>query len=591
MSQSDYLDVEIHLLSRTRVRLRCPDQQEYSGRACLDDELFGRLLEMEHTKDFSGYGQALFEAVFPIGGELSRGIYSVLDHMRKEEKRLRLRLNIDRGVPSEIHGLHWELLTDGKEFEVGRSPETVFSRYIPRPHIAVPAAARPKMLCVIAAPIDVHRYDMAPIDYDYAFRQLEKSFKGLEGGLEIDFFDRPATPERLRIQLKKKRYDMLHVHGHGILPRQGEAALVFEDADHKVNFATESALRDILLGLRHLKLVTLVACHGGEQSEKDNLFSGLAGSLVQQNVPAVIAMRRAISMKVGFRFTEYFYRQLAETPCVDAAINEARHQLYMDNPEGIDWSSPVLYMRLEDGLLLLPPRLTTGPRKIGKPLDRYRLSALFFALLLMTAVIKIAFYVQAKNSLELFEPHLTSMAAAGPTDLPADDTIKDDKPEVITEPPPEPISFAPILPRTIGVGAIDGAKLTWDAPVSQILARWLRTNADNLEVIRLPSMLHGNLAAIASGDLSVLPGGDQSPNGLNYLFLMVATHGPHAAARSTFPTVSVHCEMILIDSRSPRVVFDNADSHLGQGVTKTAALEQAFDRCLQGSIAELDGIT
>ena len=354
MPQDDYLNVEIHLISGSGATLRCPGQQDYASAISIDENLSRQLRELEHAKDFSGYGQALFEAIFPPESELRRGIYSLLDRSRKERGRLRLRLHVERAAPVPLHSFHWELMTDGRELAIGRSPETVFSRYISRPHSIGPAPVRPRMLCAIAAPTDVERYGMATIDYEETLCRLDELFVELRDRLQIDFLHRPVNPERLRKQLRSRPYHLLHIHGHGALPRQGEAALVLEDSSHKVRLTTESALCSILLGLRELELVTLVACHGGAPSAGDDGLSGLAGSLVMQNVPAVIAMRRAISMKLAFRFTRHFYGQLAETPCVDEAVNEARQQLYLANPQTIDWSSPMLYMRLEDGLLWSP---------------------------------------------------------------------------------------------------------------------------------------------------------------------------------------------------------------------------------------------
>ena len=348
MGLADYIDVELHLMSRQRACLRCPDQQQYSGPVQLDEDLSQQLLEYEHGKDFLGYGKALFDATFPLGSELYRGICSLRD--RYPDAAMRFRLNIDSAA-RPLHSLHWELLTDGEDFAIGRSPRTAFSRCVSRPDPPGPTPARPEMLCVIAAPIDAGSRHLASVDYDYTRRELDQIFRDLPTRLEVRYLERPATVEKLRDQLSRHRSNLLHVHGHGILPRTGESALVLEDDEGKVALAKESVLRDVLLGLSDLRLVTLVACDGGRLSRPDDDLSGLAGSLVRRGIPAVIAMRRAISMKVGLDFTRHFYRQLAESPCVDAAINEARHQLYLKDPETVDWSSPVLYMRLADGKL------------------------------------------------------------------------------------------------------------------------------------------------------------------------------------------------------------------------------------------------
>ena len=206
-------------------------------------ELCRDLLELEHSGDFHAYGLKLFEAAFPVGSDLQRGIYSLVDTARQQGRRLRLRLLVDPAAPAEVHGIHWELLTDGKDFEVGRSPETAFSRYISRPHNVGREPEKPRMLCVISAPLNAHRYGLAPIDYEYTRRRLEDAMSELHRSLKIDFLKRPITPERLRKQLKDGRYELLHVHGHGIRAHSGESALVLEDSECEVNFTSESALR------------------------------------------------------------------------------------------------------------------------------------------------------------------------------------------------------------------------------------------------------------------------------------------------------------------------------------------------------------
>ena len=568
MRQADYIDVEYHL-SHGSGRLRCPDQQEYSGRVRIDADLRRSLLELEHAGDFQAYGKELFGAAFPVGSDLHRGIYSVFDAARKEERRLRLRLNVDPAAPPEWHGLHWELLTDGRDFEVGRSPETVFSRYVSQPYGVGPSPHRKRMLCVISAPIDAHRYNLAPIDYEYTRRRLEAALEGLHRSLKIDFLERPITPERLRKQLKSRRYEVLHVHGHGTRTHGGESALVLEDHEHKVNFTSESALRGILLGLRDLKLITLVACHGGERSQQDDHLSGLAGSLVQRGVPAVIAMRRAIKMRVGYQFTKSLYEQLAESSHIDAAINEARHQLYMANPNSVDWSSPVLIMRLKDGQLW-------NEKAERVELDRRRKTPFLALLALVVLALGWIAVDQGSDSPE-------------PTNEPIQPKLEPDalgEQPITVEPPialreENALELKPIVQGRIGVGAITSDGFSWDREVSQILARWFRANRSDLEVVSISGSLRNQLAAVAEGDLSALPGGGQAPDGLQYMFVMVQAHGPHAAARAPFPTMSARCEMILVEMRGPTIGLHESDSHLGQDVTEGGALEQAFERCLQ----------
>src|SRR6185295_1245923 len=104
------------------------------------------------------------------------------------------------------------------------------------------------------------------------------------------------------------------------------ASLVLEGTDGKADFVNEEALSQVFEGARALRLVTLVACHGGVPSGEEPL-SGLAPGMVRRGVPAVVAMRQAIRFSTAEEFCRHFYRNLARTGLVDRAVNEARHQL------------------------------------------------------------------------------------------------------------------------------------------------------------------------------------------------------------------------------------------------------------------------
>jgi len=455
----------------------------------------------------------------------------------------------------------------------------VFSRYVSRPYAVGPPPAKPRMLCVIAAPIDAHRYRLAPIDYDVTRRRLVDCLADLRRDLEIEFLDRPVTAEKLRDRLRNGGFHLLHLHGHGTIPRHGESVLVLEDGDHKVRFATESALRSILLGLRDLKLVTLVACHGGEPSAKDDHLSGLAGSLVRRNVPAVIAMRRAISMKLGADFTRSLYRQLAKEPCIDAAVNEARHRLYMENPKGVEWSSPVLYMRLTDGLLWSSEKAISedsGP--VGQALGAPRRPILLFVILLLTLVFSFlsGFVGRWVEPIEVVaypgpEPSAIGSGTVG-------------QGQASVPPPQSSISYEPFVAGKVGVGAISRETLEWQGDIARILYRQLSNQNREVTAVVVPEALHSKLGRLFEGDLSPLKGGDRTPYGLEYLLIAAESHGDLATRRTPFPTVQVTCEMVLVELRQPAIRFNRVFTHTGQDTSRGGALEQAFERCVESSV-------
>ena len=121
----------------------------------------------------------------------------------------------------------------------------------------------------------------------------------------------------------------------------------------QLHFVDEEHLSEIFLGNRSLRLLTLITCHGGVQSLEHPL-SGLGRRLVERGLPAVISMQDTVSFETAEDFPEHFYKSLARSGCVDAAVNETRHQLFLLDRQSSRWSDPVLFMRLEEGAIWRP---------------------------------------------------------------------------------------------------------------------------------------------------------------------------------------------------------------------------------------------
>jgi TonB family protein len=123
-------------------------------------------------------------------------------------------------------------------------------------------------------------------------------------------------------------------------------------------------VRGELLGMqlhdhRSLRLAVLNACEGARSSRQDP-FSGVAQSLLQQRVPAVIAMQFEISDAAAKVFAAEFYRAVAEGSPVDAAVCESRKALFKEE-FGQEWATPVLYMRSQEGQLFELQAVAAAP--------------------------------------------------------------------------------------------------------------------------------------------------------------------------------------------------------------------------------------
>jgi hypothetical protein len=76
----------------------------------------------------------------------------------------------------------------------------------------------------------------------------------------------------------------------------------------------------------------------------------VAQSLVQQGIPAVIAMQFEITDQAALTFSQNFYASLVDGSPVDAALSEARMSIFASGND-IEWGTPVLFTRSSDGRL------------------------------------------------------------------------------------------------------------------------------------------------------------------------------------------------------------------------------------------------
>src|SRR5207253_216110 len=108
-----------------------------------------------------------------------------------------------------------------------------------------------------------------------------------------------------------------------------------------------------------LRLVVLNACEGA-RSDATDPFSGVAQSLVQQGIPAVVAMQFEISDAAAIAFAHGFYGAVADGMPIDASMGQARKDIH--DISVLEWATPVLYLRaLDSRIFELAPRASATP--------------------------------------------------------------------------------------------------------------------------------------------------------------------------------------------------------------------------------------
>ena len=82
----------------------------------------------------------------------------------------------------------------------------------------------------------------------------------------------------------------------------------------------------------------------GGAHDADRPYAGVATTLVQLGVPAVVAMQFEISDAAAILFAEELYTNLiGRQDPIDAAVAEARKAIYIELGK-VEWATPVLFM-------------------------------------------------------------------------------------------------------------------------------------------------------------------------------------------------------------------------------------------------------
>ena len=94
---------------------------------------------------------------------------------------------------------------------------------------------------------------------------------------------------------------------------------------------------------------------------------------MRRGLPAVVAMQYEISDRAAIEFVQTFYKAVADGLPVDTAVAEARVAMSLALPETLEWGTPVLYMKAQDGRVFtvqdVPPHDPLAEKMTGVPSD------------------------------------------------------------------------------------------------------------------------------------------------------------------------------------------------------------------------------
>jgi hypothetical protein len=302
------------------------------------------------------FGGKLFEAVFR--SDLATNLASSLSIATAAHAGLRIRLRL-ADCP-ELADLPWEYLYDkGRNRFLCLSDRTPLVRYLDLPEPVRALAVTPplRVLVLIASPAEY-----PALDGEREWRNVTEALNELvrAGRVEVERLAQP-TLRTLQRQLRRGRYHVFHFIGHGGFDSQTQdGVLAFEDSNRRAHLVSGEDLGTLLYDHRSLRLAVLNACEGA-RGDRTDPFAGTAQSLVQQGIPAVIAMQFEITDAAAIIFAQVLYEAVADGYPLDAATAEARKAIHAHG-NGVEWGTPVLYLRAVDGRIfdMLVPAAQTS---------------------------------------------------------------------------------------------------------------------------------------------------------------------------------------------------------------------------------------
>jgi hypothetical protein len=161
----------------------------------------------------------------------------------------------------------------------------------------------------------------------------------------------------------------MHYIGHGAYDSRTEGGiLVLENANGDSHEVTGEELGSLLQDERSMRLVVLNACEGARGSHVDP-FCGVASSLVECGISAVVGMQFEVTDEAAITFGGRLYSALAQGFPIDAALAQSRKAIFAAGHD-IEFGTPVLFLRAADARLFdpePPAHPPVGPPVVPEP--------------------------------------------------------------------------------------------------------------------------------------------------------------------------------------------------------------------------------
>jgi len=131
------------------------------------------------------------------------------------------------------------------------------------------------------------------------------------------------------------------------LPAAFAGYLAFERETGTADWISAAQMADLLLD-HGLRLVVLNACNSAVGRRGENVFNGLAQSLIRAGIPAVVATPFRLDWEAAVGLARYLYQHLGQGEPLIEALDHSRRRLRHRRATPREWYRPALYLRQAD---------------------------------------------------------------------------------------------------------------------------------------------------------------------------------------------------------------------------------------------------
>ena len=396
MRQRDLCTYYIQVQNGEKVRVEVSGpwgQRELHGEFGLRAETKARIQELCEraaaaelkSPEVEELGEKLFTALFDDALRLD---FLNLYRKVQREALLRIELAMDERHLPDVAALPWELIRVPPDAGcpttwLGTAPGVGFSRRRPSWTASEPTQLRrgePLRIALVVA--DIGKCKRSSGQDKDMWKSLKRIAEHQPGQIELLQPVNPATPDSVDAVLERKPH-ILHFIGHAQFDVDNQETVakiaLFNDTSGERVWLNPQQFGNLLKRYPP-SVIMLQPCESTALSAPQ-AFVNVASQLVEEGIPAVVAMQYEIPNSAVQRFASAFYASLSKDEPVDKAAQEGRYSIARDfrgdSYATRDAGAPVLFTSVRDGRLFYrsfhgaPPKARKVPdAPIHLELDR-----------------------------------------------------------------------------------------------------------------------------------------------------------------------------------------------------------------------------